>query len=135
MANKVPWYSMLEWKSVTGWLFFIALLAVLAAIIYLPDIVRADRLKTYKGETHGLITNVKENLRVKQSREGTVRKIASFTIDYTYEVNGLSYSSIDDFKSNPVNNNILNKTLKLDSGRVKIRYDETNPQKSLIVWD
>ncbi|GAB5526187.1 MAG: hypothetical protein Roseis2KO_40590 [Roseivirga sp.] len=135
MANKVPWYKMFEWKSVTGWLFFIILSAILAALIYLPDIVRTDRLKKYRGETYGVITNVKENLRVIQGSEGTVRKIESFTIDYSFVVDGFSYNSKDDFKSNPVNNNTLNKVLKLDSGRVKIRYDENMPEKSLIVWD
>lgn len=135
MANKIPWYSTFDWKSVTGGLIVLCGLAILATVIYLPDLVRSNRLKAYKGEVYGYITNVKENLRVTQNDQGNQRKVASFTIDYTFEVNGFTYKSQDNLKATPVNNLKISQTLKLNSGRIKIRYDQNTPEKSLILWD
>ena len=133
MANKIPWFELMDWKSIVGAVFVTVIVAALIVFKFLPDISRSEKIKNYNGQTSGLITNVIENTIMKQNHDGNTLIIESFTISYSYKIDGQTYEGINTIRGTDNNSyfikNHFNQT-SIDS--VIIKYDFENRSKSLI---
>lgn len=133
MANKIPWYVTIDWKTVTGIIGTLAIIAIVIFFVILPNIIQNNRLEKYRGETTGTINNITENTEMDQGHEGTRIYIGSYTVNYDYIVNGETYSSSEKVKATPNAARTLNDITKNKPSQLTVRYDESDPSKSTIL--
>jgi len=133
MANKIPWYITVDWKTVTGIIGTLAIIAIVIFFIILPNIVQNNKLERYLGETTGIINNITENTEMDQGHEGTRIYVGSYTVNYIYVVNGITYSGSEKVKATPNSARNLNDITKSKPSQLTVRYDESDPSKSTIL--
>lgn len=133
MANKVPWYEMIDWKSILGVIIVIILIAVIMVYKFLPELVRNEKMKNYDGESIGYIISIEENTKLKQYHDGNKLEVDSYTVKYSYMIEGKSFESIDNIKGTDINANFLIKHSEAKfKDPVQIKFDKSNPKNSLI---
>lgn len=133
MANKIPWYTTLEWKNLTGIIITIASISIIIFFLILPNILQDKRLQKYKGETMGTVTNIIENVEMNQGHGGTNIYIGSYTVEYIYFVNGETYNGTERLNSTPKLIKIFSSFNKGELGKLKVKYDQFNPNSSTIL--
>lgn len=133
MANKVPWYVSLDWRKISGTISVIATLGVIVFLVGLPGLIQDKKLEQYKGQTSGVVTEIIENMAMDQAHEGTRIYIASYTVKYSYQVDGLAYYGTEGVKATPNATRMLNKINASKRRQLVVRYDEARPAKSTIL--
>lgn len=133
MAKKVSKFRMFEWKS----LLWISVVAIFTLIwLTFPEIKaywRKKQVESFQGVTDAQILEVRDNKFLKQDQFGTEEKIISVTVRYTYNVNGKSYISSQNFNLidwyvpiRPLDS--LGKPLPY-----QVKFDLDNPKKSILL--
>jgi uncharacterized protein YebE (UPF0316 family) len=134
LARKVPWYVIADWKSIAWVIGVLLILVGLGIFVRLPEIIRNHRTSNYEGTTVGVIRELKENTRLKQGLDGTDFVIESYSVDYYFQLNGVTYNRTDIIPATADNYNRLKKILTGNNNRaVKIKYDLKNPTRSLLI--
>ncbi|MEZ4945953.1 MAG: hypothetical protein R2804_10515 [Cyclobacteriaceae bacterium] len=135
MANKIPWYITTDWKSITGVIFVIVIIAIVVIIIFSPNWAREIKARNYKGESTARITNIIENKAMSQSHDGNKIYVRSYTVSYYFDLNGTIYTGKNDIKATLITGQKLYNAFSVDSIGVPVKYDLSDPKRSLIVLD
>lgn len=136
MKTRIRWFHVVDWRSISITVGILAPIALVIAIFFSPQILHSYRLMSYKGETKGNLTTVKENTTQRQTRYGTKIVVESYTITYRYVVNGRPIFSTEVIDGNGKNTFHLRKILENDlTIPVTIKYDANNPKRSIVVFD
>ena len=133
MANRIPWYKTFEWKNITGGIAVLAIISALLTVIFLPDLVKRDKLDRYDGETSGTVTSITENTRMEQGHEGTKIYVASYTVQYNYQVGQLKFESSEDIRATPNSSKFMTQVRNKGQNQLIIKYDKSEPSKSTIL--
>jgi hypothetical protein len=134
MAKKIPWYVVIDWKSILGIIAVLIIICSIVLVSHFPEYMRSRKLDRYFGQSYGGIISVSENDKIKQSRLGSVFYVDSYTVHYFFEIDGKTYISSNLINANSKNTEFLKKFGYADS-KVSIRYDTSNPHHSLIVLE
>lgn len=136
MANKVPWYTIINWRAIAGAAAIFGLLIGLGAVFLLPQITRTAKLEKYKGESTGNIISVEQKITTRQGHDGNKVVVDRYVVQFTYSVNGKQYEATNSIRGTHKNTYYLNKVAKSNYEMpVLIRYDVENPSRSLIVLE
>jgi len=132
MAKKIPWLETVDWRNVTG---IVAVLGIiLAAFLFVlsPDLVRDNKLSRYQGQTTATVTHVQENTEMHQGHGGTSIYTGSYTLSYSYEVDGEIFFGVERIEARSGLSKRLDEIMSSASKQVMLKYDESNPKKSMI---
>ena len=132
MANKIPWYWNIDRRSITGSLFVVAIVLLLLAAAFLPNLLEDRKLQSYEGQVVGQVITITKNESIKQDHDGT-KVYTTFLMEYQYQVNDQVYRQSQTIKSTPNNLRALQKINQLDDKQVWIKYDLSAPDQSLVL--
>ena len=132
MANKIPWYWNIDRRSITGSLFVVAIVLLLLAAAFLPNLLEDRKLQSYEGQVVGQVITITKNESIKQGHDGT-KVYTTFLMEYQYQVNDQVYRQSQTIKSTPNNLRALQKINQLDDKQVWIKYDLSAPDQSLVL--
>ncbi|MDN5211937.1 hypothetical protein QQ020_07735 [Fulvivirgaceae bacterium BMA12] len=136
MANKIPWYTTVNWKSILETTMILGIIAGLSIILLLPKIIRHNKLENYQGETTAKILSVKENITTRQGSDGNKVVVDNYVVKFRYRVDGEPYESTNSLDGTHKNTYYLNKVAKSNYEMpVSVRYDMENPAKALIIFE
>ena len=136
MANKIPWYATVNWKSILETTIILGIIVGLAIILLLPKIIRHNKLENYRGETTAKVLSVKENITTRQGSDGNKVVVDHYDVKFRYKVNGKPYEGTNALDGTPKNTYYLNKVAKSNYEMpVSVRYDMENPAKALIIFE
>ncbi len=135
MANKVPWYTTFEWKNIAGGLLLALAIVAVLYVRVIPDLLKEDKLKQYTGQTAGTVTTIEENTGMTQDDYGTEIYIDSYTVTYSYQVNGVEYIGSEIVKLSPKTSSFIQRITNSIGESLVIRHDEAEPAKSTILID
>lgn len=131
--NKVRPWELWDWETIRN----VAVLLIAGAIgltflFRFPDIIRNSKNLLLTETTTGRFIRSENLLRLGMGRTGNHIGVTGIDIEYTYEVNGVTYFSEDRIPNTSGHQMFFNKLRNNRGMPLKLNYNPSNPQQSQI---
>jgi len=132
MKKVRPW-ELWDWKSIRNFIGLVIVVGgVFVLITRLPDWLHNSNSKSLSRETNGKFIRAEYIKQPSMGRTGNHLNTTAMSIEYSYEINGMTYYSTDKIPNSADNQKFFGKLTDNPEMILKIKYNPGNPQQSQI---
>ena len=136
MTNKLKFYHYWDVKSIISSILTVALFVTFLELIVLyPRIVQFIKNRGHDQVTSGQLISVTPQQHISHSRIGSKLSTGHFLVSFSYEVEGERFIGKELILSAGTVKYQLSKILNSEKKKVKIRYNQEYPARSIILLE